>query len=272
MNFRKQLTGIMAIISMMCLTACHNSPTSENSVINEESTIDTVISVSENTETQLQVETQAESEFENDESYYYGTWSLTTVSSGGITATIDALEKNGNYNFSGIVLILNDTGKYYFGNMKGGEIESWTVTEKGINADGDDLILENELLVLYMKNNEKMVFEKTSDDMILPEISSDNTEEAKSEKLTGIRPEFKEAMDSYEAFFDEYTEFMKRYANADTDDMFTMMIDYTNYLTKYNETMQKLNEIDQNELSDEELAYYLEVTARINSQLLQSVQ
>ena len=271
MNFRKQIAGVMVIISILCMTACQNPSASENTVTDTKTDTNTITTASENTEKQLQVET-TEFETAKDKSYYCGTWSLTSVSSGGITATIEALEKNGNYKFSGIVLILNDIGKYYFGNMKGGEIEYWTVTENGINADGDDLILENELLVLYMKNDEKLFFEKTSADMILPETPSDSTEETTTAPLTGIRPEFKATMDSYEAFFDEYTDFMNRYATADYADMLAMMTDYTNYLTKYTEAMQKLNEIDENELSNEELAYYLEVTARINSKLMQSVQ
>lgn len=81
---------------------------------------------------------------------------------------------------------------------------------------------------------------------------------------TGIRPEFKEAMDSYEAFFDEYIEFLESY---DANDM-SMLLEYTSFLSQYNETMGKLEDIDESELSPEEDAYYLEVMLRIDQKLI----
>lgn len=84
--------------------------------------------------------------------------------------------------------------------------------------------------------------------------------------LSDIRPEFKEAMDSYEAFFDEYFDFMKQYASS--DDPLGMLVDYTNYMTQYADNMSAMDEIDDSELTSEELAYYLEVTARVNQKLL----
>ena len=82
----------------------------------------------------------------------------------------------------------------------------------------------------------------------------------------GIRPEIKEAIDSYEAFFDEYIAFMQSYAENDAP--FDMLSDYLDYMTKYTDMMQKLDELSNEELNDAELAYYLEVSARINQKLL----
>lgn len=86
----------------------------------------------------------------------------------------------------------------------------------------------------------------------------------------GIRPEFKAAMDSYEEFFDEYVEFMKKFNNS--DDMTSMLAEYSEYLTQYAETMEALSAIDDGSLSPEEAAYYLEVSTRINQKLLEVVQ
>lgn len=85
-----------------------------------------------------------------------------------------------------------------------------------------------------------------------------------------IRPEFKEFMDSYEAFYDEYIAFMKEYENADSNDALIMMGDYMNYLTKYSEFMEKLDSIDENELTDAEALYYAEVTLRVSQKMLQA--
>ena len=90
------------------------------------------------------------------------------------------------------------------------------------------------------------------------------TEEGVSEEVT---PEFKEAMDSYEAFFDEYVEFMKKYSK--TDDPTEMLMDYSDYMSSYADVMQKMNEIDTENLSAADYAYYVEVTARIQKKLLE---
>ena len=86
----------------------------------------------------------------------------------------------------------------------------------------------------------------------------------------GIRAEFKEAMDSYEVFFDEYISFMEKYnesANATS-----MLTDYTNYMTKYADTMNKMSALNNSEMSTAESAYYIEVTTRINKKLIDSIQ
>lgn len=91
-----------------------------------------------------------------------------------------------------------------------------------------------------------------------------------SAPVSGIRPEFKEAMDSYEAFFDEYVSFMERYAKSDNP--LSMFTEYANYMTKYAETMEALDQIDDESLSTEELAYYVEVQNRITQKLLNVAQ
>ena len=87
---------------------------------------------------------------------------------------------------------------------------------------------------------------------------------------SGISPEFKAAMDSYEAFFDEYIAFMQKYSNS--DDPAGMLMDYSNYMLKYADAMEKLNQMDTEEMTIEEQAYYIEVMARIQKKLLESSQ
>lgn len=90
-----------------------------------------------------------------------------------------------------------------------------------------------------------------------------------SSDSNGIRPEFKEAMDSYEAFFDEYVAFMETY--MDSNDPISMMGDYTEMMLQYVETMGELEDIDEEELSEAEALYYAEVMLRINQKLLEIV-
>lgn len=95
------------------------------------------------------------------------------------------------------------------------------------------------------------------------------TTETASDNSGGIRPEFKEAMDSYEAFFDEYIEFMTEYANADATDLLEMLADYTEYMKQYVETMKEFEDLGNQDLSTEEALYYAEVSSRISRKLLE---
>ena len=91
-----------------------------------------------------------------------------------------------------------------------------------------------------------------------------------SSLIKGVTPEFKAQMDAYEAFFDEYIAFMSSYSsdNADTSGMF---LQYMDMLGKYAECMSAMESIDQDELSEADLAYYIEVTMRIEAKLLGSM-
>lgn len=97
------------------------------------------------------------------------------------------------------------------------------------------------------------------------------TEAPEEDKLAedlveGMRPEFKEALDSYEDFFDEYCDFMKKF-NESPDDL-SLIGEYTEYLTQYYETMDKMDKLDNGEMNDAETKYYIEVTTRINQKLI----
>lgn len=81
-----------------------------------------------------------------------------------------------------------------------------------------------------------------------------------------VTPEFKEAMDSYEAFFDEYITFMEEF--EDSDSSLELLADYAEYMTRYAEVMQKLDEIDTDSLSEADQLYCLEVQSRISEKLL----
>lgn len=83
-----------------------------------------------------------------------------------------------------------------------------------------------------------------------------------------IRPEVKEFLDTYEAFIDEYAAFMERYANAGEGDLVAMMGDYAAFMSRYAEFAEKLDAMDEDDLTNAELAYYLEVTSRCSQKLL----
>ena len=105
------------------------------------------------------------------------------------------------------------------------------------------------------------------------EPEAEPTEEPTPEPQTaaaenGIRPEVKEFLDAYEACMDEYVEFMQKYLNADPTSMVSMMGDYYSILARYTEFAEKIDAFDESELTNAELAYYLEVTNRVSQKLL----
>lgn len=103
--------------------------------------------------------------------------------------------------------------------------------------------------------------EEPVDEMTVPETP------ALPEEPVQIVPsgDFKEMMDSYEKFFDEYIAFMKKYLNNPTD--VTLLLQYGDFMAQYAEVMDKMNAVSKDNLSDSELVYYLEVTGRINKKL-----
>lgn len=82
----------------------------------------------------------------------------------------------------------------------------------------------------------------------------------------GLRPEFKEAMDSYEAFFDDYCDFLEKYQQNPSD--LELLAEYSEMLMKLSEMEASFGEWKEADMNKEELAYYLEVSNRITQELL----
>ena len=92
--------------------------------------------------------------------------------------------------------------------------------------------------------------------------------EAPAISESDIRPEVKEFLDAYEAFMDEYVEFMQKYAKADANSMASMMGDYFSMMSRYAEFSEVIDALDEADLTNAELALYLDVTNRVNQKLL----
>lgn len=93
------------------------------------------------------------------------------------------------------------------------------------------------------------------------------TDADNGEQADGMRPEFKQAMDSYEAFYDEYCEFMQQYADNASD--VSLLAKYAEFLTKAGE-MEESFEAWEGDMNDVELKYYTEVHLRISQKLLET--
>ena len=84
----------------------------------------------------------------------------------------------------------------------------------------------------------------------------------------GLRKDFKEAMDSYEAFMNEYCDFMEKYSKNPTDA--GLMADYMSYMQKYDDFTKKFDQWGGEDLNDAELAYYMEVQTRVYDRLAEA--
>ena len=87
--------------------------------------------------------------------------------------------------------------------------------------------------------------------------------------VDGMRPEFKEAMDAYEAFMIEYCEFMKKYKENPSD--MSLLMQYVEMMNQYTEATQKLQEWSSGEMNNAEMQYYLDVTNRVSQMLMDAI-
>lgn len=84
----------------------------------------------------------------------------------------------------------------------------------------------------------------------------------------GLRKDFKEAMDSYEAFMNEYCDFMEKYSKNPTDP--GLIADYMSYMSKYDDFTKKFDQWGSEDLNDAELEYYIEVQTRVYERLAEA--
>lgn len=81
-----------------------------------------------------------------------------------------------------------------------------------------------------------------------------------------VSADFKEMMDSYEAFFDEYCDFVSQYTKDPTD--LTVLTRYTEFANKATEMNEAFEAWGEKDLTTEETAYYLEVSNRVMQKIL----
>lgn len=98
------------------------------------------------------------------------------------------------------------------------------------------------------------------------ETITDTTEASAASSANGMRPEFKEAMDAYEAFYDEYCEFMVSYQKNPSD--LKLIAQYGQLMTKMVDVNTAFEKWDESDLNNEELKYYLEVNSRVMQKLV----
>lgn len=119
----------------------------------------------------------------------------------------------------------------------------------------------------------KELTETESDEMEPDKTEPDETEDSgnNTEPADDLRPEFKNAMDSYEEVMIDYCDFMKKYSESDGTNL-ELLSDYADYMSKYAKAIKAFEAWESEELNTAEMAYYLDVQNRINKKLLEITQ
>ena len=103
------------------------------------------------------------------------------------------------------------------------------------------------------------------------EIEEAQEDEESSEEEVGenvIRDDVKSAIDSYEAFIDEYCEFMKRFSENSSD--ISMLLDYAQFMSKYTDMSNEFEALEK-DLTLAETNYYIQVMNRCNQKMLEII-
>lgn len=138
------------------------------------------------------------------------------------------------------------------------------------NADGYHISLKyegNNIMAVEIKASKNS--DAGTSEPATTEPSTETTAPSESndtDLVDGMRKDFKDAMDSYEAFMDEYVAFMKKYSDNPSD--VGLLADYTKYMSKYADMVEKFDKWESEDLNDAELAYYIDVQARVSKKLL----
>lgn len=108
--------------------------------------------------------------------------------------------------------------------------------------------------------------EMTDDGSASEDTSEQNGDSSDSDSGL-LSPEFKKTMDDYEAWFDHYCEVMKKYQEDPSN--LELLSEMTELLSEETTMLEEMEKMDQSDMNTAELAYYLEVTARIEKNLLE---
>ena len=179
----------------------------------------------------------------------------------------------------------SDTFSVYIGNTSEQDFENYikacqeigfinnhSKTDKSYSAENN----ESYELTIEFKGNKTMYIsvdapeeneskKETKKEDIPKEDEKSSADSNSTTNNSGLRTDFKNAMDSYEKFVDEYIVFMQKYNSNPTD--YELLKEYSTYLTKYNDMLDKFEKWEDEDLNDAETAYYIEVQTRVNKKL-----
>lgn len=228
---------------------------------------------------------ETQSHPQTSEEYLFGTWAVTNCDVDGINYTIDelvALSPDTWRSTAAMGIVIKEGGKAVQILESETNILDWNLSQDTFTVGNIEMQYWNQTLTFHYNDSITMNFTKTSDSQTFVDSSDANppetvpddaptesievTPEVTAELVDGMRPDFKEAMDAYEAFYDEYCDFMVKYNNNPSD--FTLILEYTQMLSRLAEMDSSFEAWDESEMNDAELKYYLAVNNRVMQKLI----
>ena len=196
-------------------------------------------------------------------------WSLAlsllgcTTFIGGILAIVDLTYKDGRKKvvsiislcICGFVLVLLVAGRI---NSSLDRKHMMDNVETSSSIPGDDSVQTEAV--------SETTTEVTTEATTMTTTEATTEEDTEATTSSGMRTDFKDTLDAYEEFMDEYIEFMELYNQNPTDA--ELMSQYMDMMTKYTNYATTISKMDQSEMTDEEAAYFVEVTGRVNQKLI----
>ena len=223
---------------------------------------------------------------------FYGTWKTSGVDLEGQRFTMEQLDALGLKEQANLIFVIAKDGNVYgyaYYNDVYNEFTWEKVDEEdAIEVNGTRMIYENGDIVLMTSETTGAILSKVSErqdkeiikEFLTSELKQDEAPQADPEtepvpeekeetvSQNTIRPEVKEAIDAYEAFIDEYCEFMVRYSESDGTDL-KILADYAAFLGKLTDYEYKMDNMA-DDLTDAEYWYYVEVLNRCNEKIMKA--
>ena len=175
---------------------------------------------------------------------------IDNVSRESYKSYIEACKEKG-YNLESSML----TGSYSARNADGYKLNLYYYSDKKEMDINLDIPKNEDLQADTAEDDETQNSTENSAESTQPDTQT----EASAFSGTGVDPQLKATLDSYEKFIDEYISFVKKY--KDSNQPMSMLADYTKIMTQYADWATKLSEIKSENLSPADLEYYIEVTA-----------
>lgn len=94
---------------------------------------------------------------------------------------------------------------------------------------------------------------------------SEATPDHDTESESASSTDFRAFLDTYEDFMNEYVDFMVSY--KESGDTASMLAEYSDMMARYADMAEQLEDIDEDSLSADDYAYYMEVMGRVTARL-----
>lgn len=224
---------------------------------------------------------------------FYGTWRTSAVEIEETRFSMEQVEALGGKDQCDVIFVISKDGTIYGYGFYGDQFEemSWseTVGKDSITVESTEFTIVDDELIWLINDSTTAIMSKISErqdkDIINQLIAAESKKEEETKPVeepepqpeekeetisdTTIRPEIKEAIDAYESFIDEYCEFMVKYSESNGTDL-AILADYVKFMGKLEEYERKMDALE-DDLTDAEYWYYIEVLNRCNEKMLKAI-